>query len=101
ETRWGSNAKSGTGSPNLLQPSAPGGSVEIVARVYGIVPAGQLIAAAGGYTGSIPVSVVYQEGHLADCDSLTGSPVTSSLPVSAQVQANCPVEAEDINFGMV
>jgi len=101
-TRWGSDAKPETGSPYLFRSSANDGGLAAEVRVYGIVPGGQAMAATGGYSSSVPVSVSYLEGNLADCASLSGAPsVTSALSVTAQVEPNCLIEADDINFGTV
>ena len=100
-TRWGSAANPETGSPYLTVLSANGG-VEADIRVHGLVPGGQRQAEKGSYSGSLPVSLSYQEESLADCASLSNTGVDSpSLIVTAEVEPNCLIQADDIDFGTV
>src|SRR5690606_6947933 len=78
------------------------GAVSGSATIYGIAPSSQLGASTGIYGTSLPVLAYYLEGDSLNCSNPTGAtPASTSLSVSATVEANCFITAQDIDFGSV
>lgn len=86
---------------NLVQ--LAGGVASGVIAVTGEIDTGQSGAFAGPYDGQVTVSGRYQEGEVSCAGMSDGFSVLedAAFEVDADVEPNCFIQAEDINFGFL
>lgn len=103
---WGSPNNPSLGDAVAFETPIGGGNTTMTATVYGRIFGGQQGAATGSYSSSFSGTdaafwyIPYNDSfpHSSDCTSLEQRD-TTSFTVLAEVEPNCLVTAQDIDFG--
>lgn len=102
-TLWGHTDYPQLGSPQRIVLPVSGGSASGTVTLYGLIAGAQPTAVPSTYQDTISwqyVRYYYATGDLLQCDAVAGAYSTSQqVKVSAEVQSNCLVEANDLDFG--
>lgn len=98
---WGDLPYPSLGLPQFYELPVSDGSVDQTINVSGRFPGGQSGVKPGSYISTVNGRMVYAEDSSLDCNHPTGSFQEFSLGVTAVVDNNCLIEAQDINFGKV
>ena len=85
----------------IVLSGSAGGDIDDEVAVTGVIITPQTNAAVDTYAETLPINAEYVAGVVEECGDLSGAPLTAELQVSAAVDANCAVTAEDIDFGTV
>ncbi|MBW8637892.1 spore coat U domain-containing protein [Hoeflea sp. WL0058] len=102
-TLWGHSDHPQLGSPQRIVLPVTQGTASGVVTLYGLLSGAQPTAEPDTYRDTISwhsVRFYYAAGDSLQCDAVTGAYATSQqVKVSAKVEANCLVEADDLDFG--
>lgn len=99
---WGHESHPELGDPLRLTLDVTDGAAATTVTLHGLVHGAQTSTAPGNYSATIAdthASFAYDNGDLSNCTRDQGT--ETSISVSAEVQANCLIEAGDLNFGTV
>ena len=102
QVRWGHGSYLGLGDPLRLTLEVVDGAASAVVTVYGLVFGDQAVVVPGSYATTVSGTHAvfeYDEGTLASCSGNQSS--QTSIEISADVLANCLIEAGDMDFGSV
>jgi spore coat protein U-like protein len=101
-TLWGSIEQALLGTPPTIDlTTSLFGSISTTRTIYGKVLGGQQLAQTGNYASSFTsadVKISYSELALFNCLTLS-SPVSAPFTVTADVQPNCLVTTQTVDFG--
>ncbi|GGA86555.1 spore coat protein U [Brucella endophytica] len=102
---WGHADQPALGLPQRFSLPVSGTTASGRMTLYGLVPRRQLSTRTGSYTSEFTGNdalFYYAEGDTLQCNAPAGASATTAIfTASATVQANCLIEADNINFGTV